>query len=126
VSDVRVFRRDDLPLSTIAREFVGAERDGMGVLPPLRRRCSGTQGPRLHRHPYAEIFIVQEGEATFLLGDAERLVRAGEIVVVPAGHWHGFVNSEDGPLRQIDIHVSPRFVTEWLDPAPTRDGGDST
>jgi hypothetical protein len=24
------------------------------------------------------------------------------------------VNSGDVPLRQIDIHVSPRFVTDWL------------
>jgi hypothetical protein len=32
---------------------------------------------------------------------------------VPRGQWHGFVNSGDGPLRQIDIHVSPSFSTEW-------------
>ena len=39
---------------------------------------------------------------------------AGEIVVVPAGQWHGFVNSGEGPLRQLDIHVSASFHTEWL------------
>jgi hypothetical protein len=27
---------------------------------------------------------------------------------------HRFVNSGDGPLRQIDIHVSRAFDTEWL------------
>ena len=52
---------------------------------------------------------------TFLLGEDERRqVGAGEVVVVPAGQWHGFVNEGDVPLRQIDIHVSPRFETEWL------------
>ena len=38
----------------------------------------------------------------------------GDIVVVPAGMPHGFVNSGEGQLRQIDIHLSPRYVTEWL------------
>jgi mannose-6-phosphate isomerase-like protein (cupin superfamily) len=47
-----------------------------------------------------------------LVGE-ELEVGAGQVVVVPAGRWHGFVNSGDGPLKQIDIHVSPRFQTEW-------------
>jgi quercetin dioxygenase-like cupin family protein len=28
------------------------------------------QGPELHAHPYDEIFVVQEGELTFTVGDA--------------------------------------------------------
>ena len=39
---------------------------------------------------------------------------AGDIVVVPAGTPHGFVNSGAGRLRQIAIHLNPRYVTEWL------------
>jgi mannose-6-phosphate isomerase-like protein (cupin superfamily) len=35
-------------------------------------------------------------------------------VVVPAGEPHGFTNSGNGTLRQVAIHVSPRFETEWL------------
>jgi hypothetical protein len=30
---------------------------------------------------------------------------------------HRFVNSGDGPLRQVDIHEGERFDTEWLEPA---------
>ena len=52
---------------------------------------------------------------TFFLGDEQREVGPGQVVVVPAGQWHGFVNSGDGPLRQIDIHVSAGFETEWLE-----------
>ena len=74
------------------------------------------RGPSLHRHPYDEVLITQEGTATFFLGeDEQREVGPGEVVVVPAGQWHGFVNSGDGPLRQIDIHVSASFDTEWLE-----------
>jgi mannose-6-phosphate isomerase-like protein (cupin superfamily) len=82
-------------------------------------------GPRLHRHPYDEVFVVLEGEATFTLGDAQRVARAGEVVVAPAGVAHAFLNTGSTPLRQVDVHVSPRFETEWLASPqnPTTTGG---
>jgi mannose-6-phosphate isomerase-like protein (cupin superfamily) len=72
-------------------------------------------GPRLHRHPYEEVFVVQEGTATFTAGDEQIEVNGGQVVVVPAGVAHKFVNSGEERLRQVDIHVSERFVTEWLE-----------
>ncbi len=72
-------------------------------------------GPRLHTHPYDEVLIVQEGEATFTLGSTTLEVKAGQIAIVPAGVPHKFINSGEGPLRQIDIHQSPRFITVWLE-----------
>jgi mannose-6-phosphate isomerase-like protein (cupin superfamily) len=110
---VRIISRDELPLSNIAREFVGADHGGVGICAILVDAPPG-RGPSLHRHPYEEVFITLEGTATFFLGeDEQREVGPDEVVVVPAGQWHGFVNSGDGPLRQIDIHVSPSFSTEW-------------
>jgi mannose-6-phosphate isomerase-like protein (cupin superfamily) len=72
-------------------------------------------GPKLHRHPYEEVFVVQEGAATFTAGDDVMEVESGQVVVVPAGMPHKFVNSRTGRLRQIDIHASERFITEWLE-----------
>ena len=72
-------------------------------------------GPKLHRHPYEEVFVVQEGSATFTAGDETTEVEGGQVVVVPAGVAHKFVNSGTGRLRQVDIHASDRFVTEWLE-----------
>ena len=66
-------------------------------------------GPRLHKHPYEEVFIVQEGEATFTVGDEVIEASGGQIVVAPAGVPHKFVNSGSGPLRQVDIHPSERI-----------------
>jgi quercetin dioxygenase-like cupin family protein len=113
VSETRVIGLDELPATATARELVGADHGGAGVCLIFLDAPPG-HGPSLHRHPYEEIFVVQEGEATFTADGEERVVRAGEIVIVPAGVAHGFVNSGDGPLRQLDIHVSPRFDTEWL------------
>lgn len=72
-------------------------------------------GPRLHKHPYAEVFIILEGRVTFTLGAASVEARAGQVVIAPPDTPHKFVNSGDGPLRQIDIHTSERFITEWLE-----------
>ena len=113
-SGAYVVRRDDLPADGASREFIGADHAGAGISFILVEAAPG-RGPALHRHPYEEVFIVQEGRATYTAGDAELEVTAGDIVVVPAGVPHRFVNSGDGLLRQIDIHVGPRFVTEWLD-----------
>jgi mannose-6-phosphate isomerase-like protein (cupin superfamily) len=113
VRELHVVRQDELPFSRIAHELEGHLHGGLGLslifvdAPPGR-------GPGLHRHDYDEVFIMQEGVATFTAGNAERELRAGDIAIVPAGMPHKFVNSGDGPLRQIDIHVSPRFDTEWL------------
>jgi mannose-6-phosphate isomerase-like protein (cupin superfamily) len=110
---VSVIRIDDLPFSVIARELVGAEHGGVGVCILFVDAAPG-QGPGLHKHPYEEVFIVQEGRGTFVVGDEEIELGAGQIAIVPPDTPHRFVNSGDGRLRQIDIHVSPSFSTEWL------------
>jgi Cupin domain len=50
-------------------------------------------GPRLHKHPYVEVFVVREGSATFTAGDDVIEATGGQVVVVPAGVAHKFVNS---------------------------------
>src|SRR5918998_2758102 len=73
--------------------------------------ASPGSGPRLHRHPYEEVFVVQEGSATFTAGNEVVEVSGGQVMVVPAGVAHKFVNSGTGRLWQVDIHASERFIT---------------
>ena len=72
-------------------------------------------GPQLHKHPYTEVFVVLEGQVTFTAGEDMIEAGGGQIVVVPAGVPHTFVDSGMGQLRQVDIHPSGQFITEWLD-----------
>ncbi len=72
-------------------------------------------GPKLHRHPYEEVFVIQQGSVTFTAGDETIEATGGQVVVVPAGVAHKFTNSGTGRLRQVDMHASERFVTEWLE-----------
>jgi mannose-6-phosphate isomerase-like protein (cupin superfamily) len=59
--------------------------------------------------------MVAPARGDFTAGEATIEVGGGQVVVVPDGVAHKFVNSGDGRLRQIDIHASDRFTTEWLE-----------
>jgi mannose-6-phosphate isomerase-like protein (cupin superfamily) len=71
-------------------------------------------GPAQHKHPYEEVFVTLEGQATFLVDGREVVATPDEIVIVPPETPHGFTNSGQGRLRQLNIHVSPAFQTEYL------------
>jgi mannose-6-phosphate isomerase-like protein (cupin superfamily) len=70
---------------------------------------------RLHKHPYEEIFIIQEGTATFTVDSVTLEARAGQIMIVPAEVPHKFMNLSDKQLKQIDIHINKQFITDWLE-----------
>ena len=102
---IYIVNKDDLPSSKIAHRFEGHRYGDVDVSFFLVDSPPGG-GAVLHTHPYREIFITLEGNATFTVGDDTIEVSAGQIVVAPAGVPHKFVNSGDGPLRQVDIHPS--------------------
>jgi quercetin dioxygenase-like cupin family protein len=110
---MKTLRRDELPWSAIAHELVGADH-GLEVSVLFVDAPPGG-GPALHRHPYAELFIVLDGEARFTVEGAQIDARAGDVVVAEAGEAHAFVNTGAAPLRQVDIHLSATFETEWLE-----------
>ncbi|MER7703585.1 cupin domain-containing protein [Kitasatospora sp. NPDC097605] len=56
----------------------------------------------LHRHPHAdEFFLVLSGGGTHLTAATEVPVRAGDLVFVPAGEWHGFRTGPAGPTAAL-------------------------
>jgi quercetin dioxygenase-like cupin family protein len=72
-------------------------------------------GPGLHTHPYAEVFVIQEGGVNFTVGGDVIEAKVGRILVVPAGVPHKYVNSGTGRARHVDIHTSGLMVTAWLE-----------
>ena len=75
-------------------------------------------GPRLHRHPYAETFVIRRGSATFTVGAGpaarEVLGRAGQVLVVPADTPHRVRTGPHG-YEAVHIHANDHFVTDWLE-----------
>jgi mannose-6-phosphate isomerase-like protein (cupin superfamily) len=104
---------DELPHMPHSHEFVGADHGDVPFSFILIHSQPGV-GPKLHRHPYAEVFVVESGEATFQIGEERLVVPAGQVVVSPPGEAHGFVNSGANELRLVAIHAAGRFNTEWL------------
>lgn len=109
-----LLNRDQLPCDGITYEFEGTHYQGIEVsfiwvdMPPGGRI-------RLHKHPYKEIFIVQEGLSTFTVGSETLEAHAGQVIIVPAEMPHKFMNLGDQQLKQIDIHLSRQFITNWLE-----------
>lgn len=110
----QIISKEELPFDGFAWEFEGYHYGDTSVSFIIIEAQPGA-GPKLHSHPYEEVFIVQEGQATFTVGNDTIEATAGKIVIAPAGVPHKFINSGAGTLRQVDIHASPRFITTWYD-----------
>jgi quercetin dioxygenase-like cupin family protein len=109
-----IIDKDELPHSETAHRFEGHPHGGADVSFFLIDSDAGG-GPGLHTHPYAEVFVIQAGEVVFTAGDETIEAKAGQIVVVPAGVPHKYVNSKGERARHIDIHASGRMSTDWLE-----------
>jgi mannose-6-phosphate isomerase-like protein (cupin superfamily) len=72
-------------------------------------------GPVLHRHPYAETWVIRSGKARFRAGDEELEAGPGDIMVVPAGVPHKFTNIGTERLEIFCIHPSPTIIQEDLE-----------
>lgn len=112
--DYHVVNKDELPNSGNTSEFEGYLHGDIDISFLLVDMQPG-EGVRLHKHPYQEIFIIQEGVATYTVGTTTLEARAGQIILAPADTPHKFINSGEGKLRQVDIHLSKRFITWWLE-----------
>ena len=57
-------------------------------------------GPPLHRHREAEIFRVIEGRYLYEVDGRRFFAETGDVVSIPGGVAHGFVNVTEVPARQ--------------------------
>lgn len=106
-------RKLELPFVGSSHQFVGADQGGTGVSIFLFNGGPG-RGPGPHRHPYDEIQFIQEGRGRYIVNGEEFEARAGDILVIKAGDVHEFKCIGEGPLVQLDVHLSPRFIQENL------------
>lgn len=114
-------RRDDLPGPPEAHRFIGAHHGGLPISLFLVDDRPGA-GPLLHRHPYAEVFVIHDGEARFEIDDLRLSATAGDILIAPAMSAHRFTNTGNADLRVTAIHTAPEMDTEWLQPTTGQRG----
>jgi quercetin dioxygenase-like cupin family protein len=102
-----------LPGSDSADVFHGRDHGNVPISMFLVHNRPG-EGPELHRHPYAEVFVVHLGEARFQLDDATLTAVAGDIVIAPAGAAHRFTNAGSTELSMTCIHAATEMESAWL------------
>lgn len=106
--------RDDLEWTGGSFRFEGADHGTPVSFFWVDNDRTDDYGPGLHTHDYDELFLLVEGRARFFTDTDEFEVGAGEVLVVHAGQPHGFKKLGDGPLRQIDIHLNDRLISQWI------------
>jgi quercetin dioxygenase-like cupin family protein len=81
-------------------------------------------GVPLHRHTIDEVVCYLSGEAEVRLGEESHAVRAGDIVVIPAGIAHSQRNTGDSVAEIRAVFPSSRLDIEYLErnPAPGTEG----
>ena len=107
----------DLAGGTTAQRFDGAVHGGGIALSFFLTHTPPGRGAGAHRHPYAEVFVIADGEATFTVDGAAIAAHGGQVVVVPPGATHAFRNTGARPLEMTSLHPAAEMVTEWLDEA---------
>jgi mannose-6-phosphate isomerase-like protein (cupin superfamily) len=59
------------------------------------------------------VLFIQEGRGRWIVNGEEFEAGAGDILVIKAGPIHS-IRTIEGPLVQLDIHLSPRFIQDNL------------
>jgi mannose-6-phosphate isomerase-like protein (cupin superfamily) len=106
---------NDLSGAPGARQLIGAHHGRLPISLFLVDDGPGA-GPLLHRHPYAEVFVVHAGEARFEIDELRLTASAGDILIAPAMSAHRFTNAGESQLRLTAIHTAPDMDTDWLEP----------
>jgi quercetin dioxygenase-like cupin family protein len=77
-----------------------------GVLTAIETVNAPGFGPPRHRHRETEVFYVLEGRYLFEVDGNRFTAEVGDVVTVPGGAAHAFVNITDKPARQY-IQILP-------------------
>ena len=102
----------ELTFSKTAWLFQGGERADHSIF-IVRTPPGGGVG--LHVHPYAETFVLLEGQGRWTVGEETVELHADQVVVVPPQTPHGFVNAGDAPLLVVSVHDSGTMRQRFLD-----------
>jgi quercetin dioxygenase-like cupin family protein len=84
-------------------------RTGATQLCVFEQQVAPGAGAPTHRHPVEEVLTVLDGEAEVWMDGTRLTLSAGQSLVVPAQHFHGFRNSGTHTLHIHAILASPIF-----------------
>jgi mannose-6-phosphate isomerase-like protein (cupin superfamily) len=87
-------------LQTISRTQVASMRLAPGK----------ASGPKGNEHPRSDqVLVVIEGEVYAEIGDEKTTLRKGDVVTVPAGVQHRFVNHGGSDALTVNVYAPPAY-----------------
>ena len=109
--------KDDWRAGVTTRMRVSAQTGTMQLC-IFDQWCAPGLGAPTHLHAVEEVLSVIAGRAEIWVGDDRRMVEAGQSVIIPAGHKHGFKNANDEGLLHVQATIaSPIFEASYDDRA---------
>ncbi|MBT8285838.1 MAG: cupin domain-containing protein [Flavobacteriaceae bacterium] len=85
-----------------------------------------TEGPPPHMHKgFHEVFIVTEGEMSFLIDGQPRTAKKGDVINLQPETVHTFSNETDQPCKWINIHSPKGFLAFFKEFGVTSDIEDA-
>jgi quercetin dioxygenase-like cupin family protein len=112
----------DLPTLTLpgrgalaGRCLLEGRRFGLDHLSLTLGESAPGQGTRLHRHDCEELIIVHSGRGMYTVGDTTIEAGCGDIVIIPSGTPHRWVNHTLTPLIHTGVFSANTFSLEILD-----------
>ena len=99
----------------VQTRMLHAAPTGAAQLCIFEQWCEPGLGAPEHVHAVEEVLDVLEGEAEIWVGADRHQCAAGQSVLIPAGHWHGFRNTGDQILRVRATLAAPIFEASYRD-----------
>jgi mannose-6-phosphate isomerase-like protein (cupin superfamily) len=93
---------------------------GAAQLCVFEQWCDPGCGAPTHLHAVEEVLTVLAGRAEIWVGEVRATVTAGQSVIVPAGHRHGFRNAGETTLHVQATLAAPIFEAAFDDLNETR------
>ena len=116
-SSVHVVRAGTLPFVGMSHQFIGEDHDTTVSIYLVEAAPGKVVSP--HTHEYDEIMYIIEGTASATVDGTQVELRKGDLAVIKAGQVHGFSNRGEVLLRQLDVHLAPRFAQTQAEGAIT-------
>ena len=93
--------------------------NGAAQLCLFEQWCDPGHGAPTHLHAVEEVLHVLRGQAEVWIGDSRATLTDGQLVVVPAGHRHGFSNTGASTLHITSTLAAPVFEAAYDDKRET-------
>ena len=118
----------DLPLlvppgreAMSGRHLLEGREFGLGHLTLTLGESPPGQFTRLHRHDAEELIIVHAGRGTYSVGETTVEAGPGDVILIPSGVPHCWVNSGEAPLVHTGVFSTDSFAMDVVDDPPAQE-----